>query len=90
MSQRIVEVSREYDRSTGFLFGLYLGLLSLLILLSLFDPFYLPQGRPNLRRIILFEIPSLHEPFGIVSKSREGGHTDATPNHCQPKSMDAG
>lgn len=65
MSQRIVEVSREYDRSKGFLFGLYVGLLSLLILVSLFDPLYLPQNLPDLKENYTFKIPNLHAATNI-------------------------
>lgn len=65
MSQRIVEVSREYDRSKGFLFGLYVGLLSLLILVAVFDPFHLPEGVPNVAKNYTFKIEHLHTATNI-------------------------
>lgn len=61
MSQRIVEVSREYDRSKGFLSGLYLGLLSLLILVSFGDRFHLnPLGTEY-----IYDKPGLHTATNI-------------------------
>lgn len=61
MSQRIVEVSREYDRGKGFLFGLYVGLLLLLILVSLADPFHLDLAANK----YTYDKPGLHTATNI-------------------------